>query len=83
MSSFERRLDALEKRIGHCPICRDEPVFTILSELDDMPGEFEVTREDPPCPACGSPRRMTIRLVYDDVVPAGGVTTKGRNNGVD
>ena len=82
MSTFARRLDALEKQIGRCPVCRDEPAFTILAELDDMPGEFEVTREDLPCAVCGSPRRMTIRLVFDDVAPAGDAKTKGRSNGV-
>ena len=76
MTDLARRLDALEKQIGRCSACGDEPVFTIISELDDMPEEFAVTREDPSCPVCGSPRRMTIRLVFDDEPPSYG---GGRN----
>jgi hypothetical protein len=81
VSTFERRLDALEKRIGRCPNCQDRPVIRIFVE-DDETGEMRLDREDPQCQYCGSPNQMNIHLVYDDVVPAGGVTTKGENNGL-
>ena len=67
-SSFERRLKELERRIGHCPVCRDEPVFQIISD-DVETGEPSLTREDPVCAHCGSPNRATIRVVYDEEWP--------------
>jgi hypothetical protein len=70
MSSFERRLQQLERRVGHCSVCGDEPIFQILQEDADT-GELLPSREDPPCPACGSPCRMVIKVLYDEWPPSG------------